>query len=90
MVNSIRRNCFILLIAFISLECIDGKRFFWKGRRDGGNLMPPPVNVSKELLPPDLWFDQKLDHFDANNNAQWKQVSKFVINCLCWGGHSSH
>lgn len=82
MVNSKRRNLLIFLIACISLQYAEGRRLFWKGRRDGGNLIAPQSNISRELLPPDLWFDQKLDHFNDTNMGQWKQVSHFSLNQL--------
>lgn len=68
----------ILLVLPILLLFLDNAwswRTFWKGRRDGGNLITPSINVSAEQLPPDQWFDQKLDHFTESNNVLWKQVS---------------
>lgn len=67
---------FILLFLCISFGNVFCWKTFWKGRRSGGNLVAPHANVSE--LPPDQWFDQKLDHFDNSNNIQWKQVSYSV------------
>lgn len=65
---------FILLpILLIALDDVHGWRTFWKGRRDGGNLLSPPVEVGAKL-PPDQWFAQKLDHFDNNSASKWLQV----------------
>lgn len=69
------RLLLVLPILLISLESVWGWRVFWKGRRDGGNLITPPINVSAAELPPDQWFDQKLDHFNESNNELWKQVN---------------
>lgn len=67
---------FAIFICFIvSIGNVNGWRTFWKGRRDGGNLIPPHMNLTRNQLPPDRWFDQKLDHFTENNDAIWKQVS---------------
>lgn len=67
-------NNFILVIFLISLENANAWKLFSKGHRSGGNLIAPHKNVSREQLPPDQWFDQKLDHFSDNNNELWKQV----------------
>lgn len=67
-------NVFVLLVFLISLENACAWKVFSKGHRSGGNLIPPHENVSREQLPPDQWFDQKLDHFSDNNNELWKQV----------------
>lgn len=69
----------VLPILFLLLENVLSWRTFWKGRRDGGNLIAPPINVSAEELPPDQWFDQKLDHFTQTNNKLWKQVNNNKI-----------
>lgn len=70
-----RKDLFFILLTFlVSLENVRGWRMFWKGRRSGGNLIAPHVNVTRNELPPDQWFDQKLDHFNDNNNELWKQV----------------
>lgn len=64
----------VLLIVVISLQNAEAWRTFWKGRRSGGNLGAPHANVTRAELPPDQWFDQKLDHFTESNNELWKQV----------------
>lgn len=46
--------------------------FYRKGRKHKGLGSPFVENFVK--LPPDEWFDQKLDHFDPMNNVTWKQV----------------
>lgn len=63
-----------LICFFVSVAEIEGWRTFWKGRRKGGNLAAPHSNLLREELPPDQWFDQKLDHFNGNNHLTWKQV----------------
>lgn len=69
-----RKKLFVLLIFLVTLENARGWRMFWKGRRSGGNLIAPHVNDTHNELPPDQWFDQKLDHFGDNNSELWKQV----------------
>lgn len=69
----------VFCIFLISLENAFGWRIFWKGHRKGGNLIAPHVNVSREELPPDQWFDQKLDHFGDSNNELWKQVLRIYV-----------
>jgi hypothetical protein len=52
-----------------------GWRNFWKGRKFGGNVGHP--TDSKGILSSeneDLWFTQKLDHFEPMNTKTWKQV----------------
>lgn len=73
-------NVLILVILLISVENANGWRFFSKGHRKGGNLISPHQNVSREQLPPDQWFDQKLDHFSDNNNELWKQVLRIIYS----------
>lgn len=55
-------------------------RHFWKGRRHNGNLGDPSpithnISVADPPLPPDEWFIQTLDHFNATNDQTWKQVN---------------
>lgn len=74
---------FILLICVILLENAYGWHTFWKGHRKGGNLIAPHSNLSRNALPPDQWFDQKLDHFTSTNNQLWKQViAQFCIGYI--------
>lgn len=70
---------FIVLLIFC-LQNVHGWRTFWKGHRRDGNLMHPPVNVTKDELPPDQWFTQKLDHFNESSVVSWKQVSSITLN----------
>lgn len=63
-----------IICFFVSIEEINGWRTFWKGRRNGGNLIPPHSHLLRHELPADQWFEQKLDHFNENNNSTWKQV----------------
>jgi hypothetical protein len=34
------------------------------------------------------YFQQRVDHFDAGNNATWMQA--FYVNATCWGGRASN
>lgn len=63
---------FYLLLVFMRVDC--GK-FFRNGRESGGNVGKP--NGFKLRFPkqfPELWFTQKLDHFNPNNEVTWQQV----------------
>ena len=53
-------------------------RNFWKGRKYGGNLGHPTDNKKIHELGEneDLWFTQKLDHFEPMNAKTWKQVRR--------------
>lgn len=73
------RSSFLLSFVFLVVLCclpVNGWRSFWKGRRFGGNLGHP--TDSKGILNDgeneDLWFVQKLDHFEPMNVKTWKQV----------------
>lgn len=64
----------LFVLIFISINDSFALRRFWKGRHHGGNLFTP-TQLDRELLPPDEWFEQQLDHFDEVNKQTWKQVS---------------
>lgn len=59
-------------------------RLFSHGRRFDGNLGDPSKHqtLNSDLLPPDQWFQQNLDHFDPTNSKTWKQVWSFVWKTL--------
>lgn len=63
--------CVTLVSAFF-LSDVDCLRRFWRGRR---------FELESKLLgaDPDLWFEQKLDHFNPTNNASWNQVKNFFV-----------
>lgn len=66
--------CLALILA-ISVPVL-GWRTFWKGRRFNGNVGHPTdfhhsLGVESDE---DLWFKQKLDHFEPTNDKTWKQV----------------
>lgn len=66
---------FFLLMFILQVECW---KYFHFGRVVGGNLGTPlnteQLTVSSDNDFPDLWFMQKLDHFNPNNEITWKQV----------------
>ncbi|XP_024084121.1 putative serine protease K12H4.7 isoform X2 [Cimex lectularius] len=37
------------------------------------SMKPLPPHVKHHRLPPDMWFEQKLDHFDPTNMHTWNQ-----------------
>lgn len=57
-------------------------RGFWKGRRFNGNLGDPFDSMTTAQLPPDEWFEQELDHFDAINTKTWNQVNIIIRFCV--------
>lgn len=48
-------------------------KHFWRGK---WIQRQHTQNLEGEKLPPDQWFEQKLDHFDILNQNSWKQVIK--------------
>ena len=46
---------------------------FKQGRYKDGFLRPPNIKYDAEL-PSDLWFTQKLDHFNPQDLRTWQQV----------------
>lgn len=67
---------FIIVIFIAFSEPTFGWRKFWKGRRFDGNVGPPTDYRSSFYSDRDenLWFTQKLDHFEPTNDQIWKQV----------------
>lgn len=76
------KSSFLFGFLFLVVLCfmpISAWRTFWKGRKFGGNLGHP--TDSKGILMndgenEDLWFVQKLDHFEPMNTKTWKQVKQ--------------
>lgn len=69
---------FCLIFVSLLLICVPtlGWRTFWKGRRFDGNV-GHPTDFKGQLGgegDEDLWFTQKLDHFEPTNDKTWKQV----------------
>ena len=63
---------FFLLLGFLS---IGSSLNFRQGRYKGG-FIRPPKHDGKSALPPDQWFEQKLDHFNPQDLRTWQQVKK--------------
>ncbi|XP_065349861.1 putative serine protease K12H4.7 [Cloeon dipterum] len=61
----------IVLPLLFSLSC--GWKIFHLGKFRG-----PKSEVSPSRAFPDLWFDQKLDHFDPTSDKLWKQ--RYFVN----------
>merc|ERR1712179_17 len=57
------RHCALLLLAVAQGQAIRGHL----------RHLPPPPPSNKESAPMEQWFDQKLTHFDALEEATWKQ-----------------
>lgn len=67
-----RKIPILCLLFVVQVNCWKSFHF---GRSFGGNLGKPRNNNS--VLPepfPEMWFTQKLDHFNPNNEVTWKQV----------------
>lgn len=72
----------IFVIFLIAIEPTSGWRTFWKGRKFDGNV-GHPTEFHGSLKSPadeDLWFVQKLDHFDPTNQQTWRQVCQELLN----------
>lgn len=70
----------LLLILQILIQYGHGFRPFFHGRRRGGRIGEPSANANLLVVPPkitDLWVQQKLDNFDATNDAVWMNVRKY-------------
>lgn len=68
---------FSLILALLMVcEPSFGWRSFWKGRRFDGNVGHPSDFHGKlgGEAHDDLWFNQKLDHFEPISDETWKQV----------------
>lgn len=79
-----------LVISVVSIPPTNSARHFFRGRARNGNLGAPtrsePCSAARHSsaaascgpLPPDEWFEQLLDHFDATNVRTWQQ--RFYTN----------
>lgn len=68
---------FVLVIVIAFSGPTFGWRTFWKGRRFDGNVGHPTDYrglLGSAAGDEDLWFTQKLDHFELMNDKTWKQV----------------
>lgn len=65
---------FLLLVYFLWMNSVEASP-----KINRLYLSPPQVNEGVQL-PPDQWFEQKLDHFDPTNKKTWLQVNNF--RCL--------
>ena len=57
----------VFIFFFLVNDALAWKRF-WRGK---WRAKPEPLSFK---VPPDQWFDQKLDHFNIINIQTWKQV----------------
>lgn len=67
---------YIALAVCGNLQITNALGQFKNGRSVHGFLGEPSkisLNI-RDNEPEDMWFGQKLDHFDANNDVTWKQV----------------
>lgn len=70
--------CFLI---FVVLNETSAWRTFWRGRRFDGNVGHPTdfQGSLRNAGDEDLWFEQKLDHFEPMNDKTWKQVCIFRL-----------
>jgi hypothetical protein len=67
-----RITCWCLVVTVLLLvNHAEAWKHFWRGKWFKRNV---ELSSSNTNLPPDQWFDQKLDHFDVVNLNTWKQV----------------
>ena len=64
-------NCALILAVLIPL--VTGLGRFKHGRPKHG-MLGAPMNKGNYNLPPDMWFKQKLDHFNDADLRTWNQV----------------
>lgn len=79
------RLCLIIVAILSIYQPVLGWRTFWKGRKFDGNV-GHPTDFKGRLGNDgdnDLWFTQKLDHFEPVNDKTWKQV-RLIISLFCF------
>lgn len=64
------KHLVLIFISTLVLNCQFGSALTKKRVHSG---IGHPWIENLVTLPPDEWFDQKLDHFDPTSNATWKQ-----------------
>lgn len=75
-IEMVKSLCLIFVSLLVICDPSFGWRTFWKGRRFDGNV-GHPTDFKGRLGSDgdeDLWFNQKLDHFEPTNDQTWKQV----------------
>lgn len=77
-------NIMRLLCASVVLLAAFSSAFGWKvfhlGKFWGPRRLDSQLSAQTSFA--DIWFDQKLDHFDPTNGDKWKQVKTFIILLL--------
>lgn len=63
----------IFLFCAINVIEIECWKIFNKGRVRGGMFGGPKFEEAVDL-PPDEWFEQRLDHYDPSEIRTWNQV----------------
>ncbi|XP_071951761.1 putative serine protease F56F10.1 [Antedon mediterranea] len=71
----IRRFLLLFSLFFIISEAAYPIFFFGRPR---GGMLTPPIISHHDVLPPEQWFEQKLDHFDPTDTNTWKQ--RYFVN----------
>lgn len=66
------------IILLLCIFSVGNGIVFRQGRFKHHGLVPPPKNDYQGQLPPDLWFKQKLDHFNPQDTRTWQQVSESI------------
>lgn len=80
-VNHKMARCVLLILGFLLLApCLVNASFFYKTMRKRKLSLLPDLPM--EQLPPDTWFQQRLDHFDPQDSRTWLQ--RYFVNDSFW------
>ena len=63
----------LALISFLSSQSEGAVRNFRRGLLNNLHYFNPPKNPGNVTLPEAEWFDQRLDHFNAQDTTIWRQ-----------------
>lgn len=82
------RQVYFITALFLLPLFIDGLPFFHRGRPRGGMLGAPKKSknqsssVSWKTPSEELWYTQKLDHFNPSDTRTWQQ--RYFVNDQFW------
>ena len=61
------------VLVFLSSQSEGALRKFRRGLLNNLHHLEPPVRPENVTLPEAEWFDQRLDHFNAQDKTLWRQ-----------------
>lgn len=73
------RCVFLLCCLMLTSGLVSGSFFYRTLHRHKLALQP---KLPREQLPPDTWFQQRLDHFDPQDSREWLQ--RYFVNDTFW------